>query len=152
MASTADHVELVRQLRDLVRRRLLDPLEILLEYADAVESVRRQADADAEMWAAQILGPDDQLAVGVLARLVGALYPSDEPFDPSPDWWRTPLGRQAARRLGHPTRDHVSFATAGAMLGISKQGVADLVRRGKLARHPDGGVTVNSIRARLAQG
>jgi len=37
---------------------------------------------------------------------------------------------------------------AGAMLGVTRQGVHDLVTRGKLARHPDGGVTVDSVRAR----
>jgi hypothetical protein len=35
------------------------------------------------------------------------------------------------------------------MLGMTRQGVHDLVTRGKLARHPDGGVTVDSVRARL---
>jgi hypothetical protein len=36
------------------------------------------------------------------------------------------------------------------MLGITRQGVHDLLNRGKLTRHADGGVTVASIRARLA--
>jgi hypothetical protein len=35
------------------------------------------------------------------------------------------------------------------MLGITRQGVHDLLNRGKLTRHADGGVTVASIRARL---
>ncbi|MGW1678342.1 hypothetical protein [Saccharopolyspora sp. NPDC002376] len=43
----------------------------------------------------------------------------------------------------------VSFSTAGAILGITRQGVHDLVSRGKLDRHPDGGVRTTSIRARL---
>ncbi|MDA3645146.1 hypothetical protein LZ318_27165 [Saccharopolyspora indica] len=63
--------------------------------------------------------------------------------------WRTPFGRVVARRLGHPCTDHVSFATAGAILGITRQGVHDLVNRGKLDRHPDGGVHTASIRARI---
>jgi hypothetical protein len=37
------------------------------------------------------------------------------------------------------------------MLGITRQGVHDLVTRGKLARHPDGGVKPESVRARLNQ-
>jgi hypothetical protein len=37
---------------------------------------------------------------------------------------------------------------AGAMLGVTRQGVHDLVSRGKLDRHPDGGVTTDSVRAR----
>ena len=39
--------------------------------------------------------------------------------------------------------------TAGAMLGISRQGVHDLVRRGRLPRHPDGGVPSAAVRDRL---
>jgi hypothetical protein len=35
------------------------------------------------------------------------------------------------------------------MLGMTRQGVHDLVSRGKLDRHPDGGVTTDSVRARL---
>ncbi len=54
-----------------------------------------------------------------------------------------------ARRVGHPAAESVSYATAGAMLGISRQGVHDLVRRGRLPRHPDGGVPSAAIRDRL---
>jgi hypothetical protein len=53
------------------------------------------------------------------------------------------------RRAGHPSAQAVSYSVAGAMLGVTRQGVHDLVTRGKLARHPDGGVTVDSVRARL---
>jgi DNA-binding GntR family transcriptional regulator len=35
------------------------------------------------------------------------------------------------------------------MLGITRQGVHDLVNRGKLQRDPGGGVLVSSIRDRL---
>jgi hypothetical protein len=52
-------------------------------------------------------------------------------------------------RVGHPGADAVSYATAGAMLGITRQGVHDLVQRGKLLRHPDGGVVPASVRARF---
>jgi hypothetical protein len=54
-----------------------------------------------------------------------------------------------ARRVGHPTTEGLSYAAAGAMLGITRQGVQDLVRRGKLARHTDGGVLATSVRDRL---
>lgn len=132
----------------LTTARLLDPLEILLPNAD-VERLREQVRQDAEMWAAQLLGPDDTLARHVAARMIAVLYPGDRPFDPPEAWWATPLGRVTARRAGHPTRDHVSYSVAGAMLGITRQGVHDLVNRDKLRRHPDGGVTVASVRARL---
>lgn len=136
---------------DLIRlatSRLLDPLEILLPQADLV-GLRQSVEADAEMWAAQLLGPDDAVARQIAVRLMAVLYPGDTPFDPPESWWATPLGRAAARRAGHPSKSHVSLGVAGAMLGITRQGVHDLVNRNKLLRHPDGGVTVDSIRARL---
>jgi hypothetical protein len=59
------------------------------------------------------------------------------------------MGQVTARRVGHPTAAHVPYPVAGAMLGISRQGVHDLISRGKLARHADGGVIPASIRDRL---
>jgi len=141
-------VELRDDLVRLVTSRLLDPLEILLPHAD-IDRLRTRVRGDAEMWAAQLLGSDDELARHVAARMIAVLYPGDAPFDPPESWWATPLGRVTARRAGYPGRDHVSFAVAGAMLGITRQGVHDLVRRAKLRRHPDAGVTVASVRARL---
>lgn len=134
----------------LVTSRLLDPLEILLPTAD-VDGLRERVWQDAEMWAAQLLGRDETLARQVNVRMIAVLYPGDRPFDPPERWWSTPLGRVTARRIGHPAREHVSFSVAGAMLGITRQGVHDLVNRDKLRRHPDGGVTVASISTRLDQ-
>lgn len=150
MATTSEHVELRDDLVRLVTSRLLDPLEILLPTAD-VDGLRERVWQDAEMWAAQLLGRDETLARQVNARMIAVLYPEDRPFDPPESWWATPLGRVTARRIGHPTREHVSFSVAGAMLGITRQGVHDLVNRDKLRRHPDGGVTVASISTRLDQ-
>ncbi|WP_434446088.1 hypothetical protein [Lentzea sp. E54] len=148
MPTTSEHVDLRDDLIRLVTSRLLDPLEILLPQAD-LDGLRSSVEADAEMWAAQLLGPDDALAKQVAIRLMAVLYPGDAPFDPPERWWATPLGRVTARRAGHPSRENVSLGVAGAMLGITRQGVHDLVHRNKLLRHPDGGVTVDSIRARL---
>jgi hypothetical protein len=36
------------------------------------------------------------------------------------------------------------------MLGVTRQAVHDLIQRGKLDRHPDGGVRVSSVRSRLS--
>ena len=69
--------------------------------------------------------------------------------DKTPRWWRTPLGQSLAVRVGHPTAEAVTYPVAGAMLGITRQGVHDLVTRGKLARHPTGGVLTTSVRDRL---
>jgi hypothetical protein len=139
--------DLTRQLMALMGSRLLDPLEILLD--DPLTDLRERCERAARSWAERLLGPDDKVAVYAVASIVGALYPGDEVFDPPLDWWRTPLGRVVLLRVGHPAKEAVSYAVAGAMLGVTRQGVHDLVTRDKLARHPDGGVTVTSIRERI---
>ncbi|MFI6907804.1 hypothetical protein ACIBKY_41530 [Nonomuraea sp. NPDC050394] len=149
--STREHVELAGELIGLIERRITDPLEILFGSADQVDPVRERLKIEAEVWAAQLMGPDDGLAVRTAARLIAAVFPSDGPFDPADEWWATAFGRVVARRAGHPGKEAVPFATAGAMLGITRQGVHDLVKRAKLDRHPDGGVTTKSIRERLSQ-
>lgn len=143
-----EQLELRGDLIRLVTSRLLDPLEILLPDAD-LDELHDQVHADSKTWAEQLLGDNDKQARQLAIRLLTVLYPGDTPFDPPESWWATPLGRVAARRAGHPSRQHVSFGVAGAMLGITRQGVHDLVNRNKLHRHPDGGVTVESIQARL---
>ncbi len=120
----------------------------MLDEAEAVESVRALARLRAQTWAAALLGPDQQSAALMIARLVACLYPGDAPFEPPAEWWRTPLGQVVLRRVGHPSAQAVSYSVAGAMLGITRQGVHDLVVRHKLERHPAGGVTVESVRTR----
>ncbi len=142
----AEQEILADHLAELVIRRLVDPLEILLGSSG---DLRAESAAASRAWAAVLLGADDQAAAQLAIRLVAALYPGDTPFDPPPQWWRTPLGQVVIRRAGHPSAHAVSYSVAGAMLGVTRQGVHDLVTRGKLARHPDGGVTVDSVRARL---
>jgi hypothetical protein len=141
--------DLVEQIVRLLDIRLLDPLELLLEGDDVVDAMRQVVRIRAGRWADALRNGDDVTAVGTAARIVSALYPGDRAFDPPVDWWRTPLGQTTARRVGHPSAESVSFATAGAMLGISRQGVHDLVRRGRLPRHPDGGVPSLAVRDRL---
>lgn len=146
-ASTGTHTALYRQLAGEIEARFLAPLDALLDGAEPLVALRRRLDADAQMWAAQILGPDPALARSAASRVLAAV----QPFDPDPSWWRTPFGRAVVRLIGHPGRASVSRSVAGAMLGITRQGVQDLVNRGKLARHPDGGVSVASIRDRAAR-
>jgi hypothetical protein len=143
--------QLTDQLVRLIDIRLLDPLEILLDGSEAVAALRTLVEVRAGIWAGQIADGDDRAALRTITRVVSTLYPGDGPFDPPIDWWRTPLGQAVAWRAGHPTAHAVSYAVAGAMLGITRQGVHDLVTRGKLARHPDGGVVPASVRDRLRQ-
>ncbi|MFF0123918.1 hypothetical protein ACFYP0_15055 [Micromonospora arida] len=143
------HEELTEHLIRLIDIRLLDPLEILVGGHDAVGPLRAVIRERARTWATTIVSGDDRAAVGVIMRAISTLYPGDGPFDPPIDWWRSPFGQAVARRVGHPTAESVSYAVAGAMLGITRQGVHDLVSRDKLARHPEGGVRSASVRDRL---
>ncbi|MEU8241557.1 hypothetical protein AB0C07_25190 [Actinoplanes missouriensis] len=143
---------LAEQLLRLVDVRLLDPLEILLEDDGIPGGLRAVLRHRAAAWSDTIEHSDDATAVRTLARLMATLYPEEHAFAPPADWWRTPLGQAVVRRVGHPYAETVSYATAGAMLGISRQGVHDLVRRGRLPRHPDGGVPVSAVRDRLLTG
>jgi hypothetical protein len=142
-------MDLVQQLTRLLDIRLLDPLDLLMEGDDAVQALRSLVRLRARGWAETLRHGDDREALMMAGRLIATLYPGDRPFDPPPEWWATPFGQAVAVRSGHPWAEAVSYATAGAMLGISRQGVHDLVRRGKLPRHPDGGVPSLAIRDRL---
>jgi hypothetical protein len=145
----AGHDDLVEQIVRMLDVRLLDPLEILLEGDDAVHALRQLVRLRAQRWADTIRHGGEVESTLATARLMATLYPSDRPFDPPIDWWHSPLGRTVAVRVGHPAAESVSYATAGAMLGITRQGVHDLVRRGRLPRHPDGGVPSAAVRDRL---
>ncbi|PYC74963.1 hypothetical protein C7C45_03495 [Micromonospora arborensis] len=143
------HEELTEQLIRLIDIRLLDPLEILVDGHDSIDPLRALIRDRARSWATTIVSGDDRAAVSVIMRAISTLYPGDGPFDPPLDWWRGPFGQAVARRVGHPTAESVSYAVAGAMLGITRQGVHDLVSRNRLARHPEGGVRSASVRDRL---
>lgn len=71
--ATGAHVELVADLVARVTTRLLDPLEILLADESAVTALRERVRIDAEMWAAQLLGPDRPRAAATATRLLAAL-------------------------------------------------------------------------------
>lgn len=146
-----NRTQLAEHLVRLLDIRLLDPLEILLDGHDSVDALRTVVRIRAVTWADRIVTGDDPTAIGVIMRVVSTLYPGDGPFDPPLDWWRTPLGQAVTWRVGHPTATALSYAVAGAMLGITRQGVHDLVSRGRLARHPDGGVVPGSVRDRVRQ-
>jgi hypothetical protein len=142
------HEELARDLNRLVEARVLGPVDVLFGLD---KDLRRRAFEAVLVWTEELLGPDDDTARTTAIRLVGTLFPADEPFNPPAQWWATPFGRAVLLRAGHPNAEAVSFTVAAAMLGISRQGVHDLARRGKVQAHPDGGVTVDSVQARLKE-
>jgi hypothetical protein len=143
--------ELTSQLVVLVENRLLDPLEILLESATELAAARSRIPEQAKAWARQLLGDDESQAQRIVIRLVISLFPGDGPFESPPGWWRTPLGRVMVWRVGHPGTEAVPYSVAGDMLGITRQGVHDLVVRGKLQRHESGGVATSSVRDRISE-
>lgn len=105
--------------------------------------------AQAPLLAAQLCqDDDDHLAAQTAIDVMCALWPTG---DPPPDWWSTPLGRMVARSGGVDGSDAVTQSVAAAMLGVTRGTVAQLVHRGTLDRHPDGGVTRASVLARLAR-
>jgi hypothetical protein len=145
---------LAEQLVTIVGSRVLDALDILFdrgELSGTGERLRELLEAKSRSWADILCGPEDQAAALLAIRLVAALYPGDKPFDPPAAWWDTPLGRAVARRAGHPAATAVPVPVAAAMLGITRQGVHDLLRRGKLDRDASGAVTTASIQARLTR-
>ncbi|MFB9906784.1 hypothetical protein [Allokutzneria oryzae] len=151
MTLEVTEAELAEQLAALVGTRLLDPLEILLGADWTLTKLERRTRTQAAVWAKELLGRSDRTATQTAVSLIATLYPGDGPFDPPAAWWQTPFGQVVAYRVGHPTIAGLSYSTAGAMLGVTKQAVHDLVNRGKLVRHEDGGVTSESVRLRLRQ-
>ena len=142
------HEELARDLNRLVEARVLGPVDVLFGLD---KELRRRAFESVLVWTEEMLGPDDDAAQTTAIRLISTLFPSDEPFNPPAEWWTTPFGRAVLLRAGHPNAEAVSFTVAAAMLGISRQGVHDLAKRGKVQAHPEGGVTVDSVQARLKE-
>ncbi|MEV4326450.1 hypothetical protein AB0J37_29815 [Microbispora rosea] len=146
--------ELAEDLCRVVGGRVLGALEILFEpdeLSGEDTRLRELLTVKSRAWAEVLCGEDDRAAAFLAIRLVSALYPGDVPFDPPAPWWATPLGRAVARRAGHPAATAVPVSVAAAMLGITRQGVHDLVRRRKLDRDPEGAITTASIQARLSR-
>ena len=147
--STGTHTAIARQLLADANDRLLEPLGALFA-AEITEPLRRQLRGDSEMWAAQVTGPDERLAAVTTRRIIAAIYSDGGTFAPPRGWWQSPFGSLVARRFGHPTADVVSLSAASAMLGITRQGAHDLLKRGKLRRAgDDGGILVSSVQDRL---
>lgn len=95
---------------------------------------------------------DDRLAAEACLSIMGAMWPHCAPEDcGQADWWRSPLGRLCARSLGRSDAESVTHSVAAAMLGVTRGTVAQLVHRGRLDRHPDGGVLRASVLQRLSR-
>jgi len=115
---------------------LFGPAEELLRLDEVLH-------ARAVMWAAQLLGEDDNIAADTVNDLASVLWPGQ--CEPVIDW-TSPLGRAMARSVGHPNAKEVTYSVAGAMLGVTKQRVGQWVDDGRLSRGDISGVTSDSIR------
>jgi hypothetical protein len=140
--------ELERQIADELDRVLVHPVRLLLGH-DLAELLDERARSQARVLAWQLAqDEDDRLAAQTVIDLMCALFPH---CDPAPEWWRTPAGRLCARSLGRDDTEAVTRSVAAAMLGVTPGTIAQLVHRGTLARHPDGGISRASVLARLAR-
>ena len=116
---------------------------------DAIVELERRVATHAPVWAAQMAqDDDDRLAAQTVIDIMVVLWPDSDPPD---HWWRTPTGRLCARSLCHSTAESVTHARAAHMLGLARGTVSTMVSRGTLDRHPDGGVDLAAVLARLAR-
>lgn len=60
------------------------------------------------------------------------------------EWWGSHLGRMVARAGGFQT-PYVHATLAAAVLGVTRQAVAQMVSRGVLERHLEGGIVAESL-------
>jgi hypothetical protein len=68
-------------------------------------------------------------------------------------FWATPVGRLLAwvGSASESDADPVPSAGAALALGVVKQRSSQMVSEGKLVKHPDGGVTRESLRDRMRE-
>jgi hypothetical protein len=69
--------------------------------------------------------------------VIDALWPHT---NPPAEWWTTPLGQTCANHLDNQQPHSWTHATAALVLGVTRGTVAQLVSRGKIPKHPAGGV------------
>lgn len=146
--------DVARQIRDELHERAWALHVCGLAFADPLDEIARsQLASTAAVLAGQLCqDADDRLAAQSCIDLMCALWPHSAPEDCGrADWWRTPLGRMCARSLGRDEAEAVTHAVAAAMLGVTRGTIAQLVHRGALDRHPDGGVLRASVLRRLAR-
>jgi hypothetical protein len=136
---------LAAQLRDELDRSLVGPVGSLCGL-DLADQLRQRIIERAPIWVAILTGDDDHETAGLVVDLLHTIHGS---CDPEPAWWSTPLGRACATSLGHDTTEAWSRSVAAAVLGVHVGTVDQLLRRGKLDRHPDGGITRASVLAYL---
>lgn len=132
---------LTRQLTADLDQALVTPIRALCGQ-DLADMITHRIHERAPIWAAILSGDDDHETAELVIDLMHALWGT---CDPPPEWWRTPLGRACATSFGHDTSEAWSRSVAAAVLGVHPGTIAQLVHRGVLERHPDGGLTRASV-------
>lgn len=117
-------------------------MDLLMMMEDRIESACTRL-------AAELCSEDDRLAAESVLTVMCARWPDGT--EPPPEWWRTPVGRMVARSVGRDDAESVTRSVAAAILGVAPGTVAQLVHRGTLDRHPDGGITRASVLMRIAR-
>lgn len=142
---------LVRQIVEELDVAIAGPVGTLVGI-DLAQLVRDRVSSVAPVLASQLTDDDERLVAQTVIDLMCALWPDASPEDcGQADWWRTPLGRACAASLGRGDSESVSQSVAAAMLGVTTGTVAQLVHRGTLERHSQGGVARASVLSRVAR-
>ncbi len=102
----------------------------------------RASDAAARL-VAELRANDDGLSRQAAVTVLG-LHPDED----DPAWWSTPLGLLVARHDG--SGPAVTQMWAAHVLGVTRGTISQMVARGNLDRHPDGGVLRSAVLQRLA--
>jgi hypothetical protein len=116
---------------------------------DLLLDMEQRLEPACQRLAAELCAEDDHLAAEAVLTVMTARWPDGT--DPPPQWWHTPVGRMVARSTGRDDAEAVTHSVAAAMLGLHRGTVAQMVHRGTLDRHPDGGITRASVLTRLAR-
>lgn len=136
---------LTRQIRTELDRSLVGPVRSLCGH-DIADQLYQRIDERTPVWAAVLTGTDDHETAGLVVDLMHAIW---QQSDPDPAWWSTPLGRVCAASYGRDDAEAWSRTVAAAVLGVTAGTIQQLVHRGTLERHPDGGLTRSSVLAYL---
>jgi hypothetical protein len=135
-----------KQLVSDLEVQVVNPVGALLGL-DLADLLRQRVDDRTQMIICHLTAEDDdKTAADVGADLMATLWGHN---DPPHEWWCTPLGRLCARALDHDDSESVTQHVAAAMLGITRGSIAQMLHRGNLDRHPDGGVLRSSVIQRI---
>ncbi|WP_454859646.1 hypothetical protein [Promicromonospora soli] len=107
-----------------------------------------RAEARSRLLAAELTGAEPRVRAQAVIDLMNSLWGQG---DPPAHWWNTPLGRTCAGALASQVDVAITHQEAADMLGITRGSIAQMVARGTLLRHQDGGVEKAAVLRRLAR-